>query len=216
MPQSTTPTPDAAEAARIARRDRFHYLFVDHAILRYLWHNFHEVAPGVYRSNHPNHARFAKYKAMGIKTILNLRGEPKAPHHRYEKASCKELGLTLVSTSMWARKAAPRAALLTLLDHFKTIEKPFVMHCKSGADRAGIASAFYLLAEEGADIATARRMLSFRYLHIKASATGVLDHILDMFEARQAQGAIGLRDWIANEYDPEVVTQSWMAKRGKS
>ena len=216
MTDKTVPTRDAAELARTARREWRHYLFVDHAILRYYWHNFDEIAPGVFRSNHPTHARFAEYKAMGINTILNLRGEPDAPHHRFEKASCKALGLTLVSTPMLARSAPPREALLELLDHFKTIERPFLMHCKSGADRAGLASALYLLSEEGADIATARRMLSFRYLHIRATATGVLDHILDMFEARQEQGEIGIRDWIATEYDQALVTQSWNAKRGKA
>ncbi|SMY08966.1 hypothetical protein LOM8899_03126 [Flavimaricola marinus] len=192
------------------------FLFSDHAILRYWWTNFDEIAPGVYRSNHPSYNRLKKYKAMGIKTILNLRGTPKSACHRLEKEFCEELGLELVSVGLYARAPNGGPALLQLLDAFKTIEKPFVMHCKSGADRAGLASAFYLIAEEGADVATAREMLSLRYLHIKQSKTGVLDHVLDHYEARLEQGPISLRDWIANEYDEEVVRASYNAKTGRT
>lgn len=192
------------------------FLFKDHAILRYWWTNLDEIAPGVYRSNHPSHNRIARYKAMGINTILNLRGTPKAACHRFEVASCEALGLNLVSISLYARAPNGKPSLLRLLDSFKTIEKPFVMHCKSGADRAGLASAFYLIAEQGADVATARKMLSLRYLHIKQSKTGVLDHVLDHYEARLKQGPIALRDWIETEYDEETVRASFNAKTGRT
>lgn len=192
------------------------FLFKDHAILRYWWTNLDEIAPGVYRSNHPPYSRLSRYKAMGIKTILNLRGTPKAACYRFEKASCEALGLGLVSIGLYARAPNGKPSLLRLLDSFKTIEKPFVMHCKSGADRAGLASAFYLIAEEGADVATARKMLSLRYLHIKQSKTGVLDHVLDHYEARLKQGPIGLRDWIETEYDEETVRASFNAKTGRT
>jgi len=50
-------------------RSRWHFNWLDHAILRKYWHNFAQVAPGVYRSNHPNHIRFQAYAAQGIKTV---------------------------------------------------------------------------------------------------------------------------------------------------
>ena len=34
--------------------------FFDHAFLRVLWTNFYQIAPGVYRSNQPTHARLAR------------------------------------------------------------------------------------------------------------------------------------------------------------
>lgn len=200
---------------RQRRRSWFHTEFFDHAVLRRFWHNFEEIAPGVYRSNHPNHMRLAAYQARGIRTILNLRGTPQVAHHLFECESCEALGLTLVSTTLHARKPADRADLLRLFEYFRTIEKPFLMHCKSGADRAGLASALYVLSQEGATIEQARRQLHFRYLHLRSTATGVLDHILDLFEARQAEGAIGIEDWIAREYDPDQVARSYAAKRGR-
>ena len=182
------------------RRASLNYHFADHAILRYRWTNLDLVAPGVWRSNQPTHGRLAALKAMGIRTILNLRGAGHSAAHLFEAESCRALGLTLVSVSLRARLAPERSAVLALFEAFRTVERPVLMHCKSGADRAGFASALYLLAN-GATMAQARRHLSWRYLHVRASRTGVLDHILDLHEARQARGAIGIEEWFATEYD---------------
>lgn len=200
-------------------RQRFlshlHFQFVDHAALRHFWHNMEEIAPGVWRSNQPDARRLARYKAMGIRTVLSLRGTPLTAHYLFEKEACETLGLTLVTTELHARKPATREAILRLFDLFRQVERPFVMHCKSGADRAGLASALYLLAR-GATVAEARRQLSFRFLHLKSGRTGVLDHILDLYEARLAEGPIGIEDWIATEYDPAAVAESHARLKGKA
>jgi protein tyrosine phosphatase (PTP) superfamily phosphohydrolase (DUF442 family) len=123
------------------RRARIYNRYFDHAILRGIWTNEREIAPGVFRSNHPTHERFAQMPARGIHTVLNLRGASVSAHYMTEKASCEALGLTLVNATLHARTAASRAEIQHLIAVFRKIEKPFVMHCKSGADRAGFASA---------------------------------------------------------------------------
>ncbi|MEM7732240.1 MAG: tyrosine-protein phosphatase [Pseudomonadota bacterium] len=183
------------------RRAHIYNMWFDHAVLRKFWTNFHPVADGVYRSNQPTHERFVKLKAMGIKSILNLRGESNAAHHLVEAESCRELGLNLVNVTLLARYAAPAENILKTIDAFRAIEKPFVLHCKSGADRAGFASAIYLLVIEGRPLREARRMLSARYIHFSWSKTGVLDHIFDLYEARTAKGPIPFEAWVATEYD---------------
>lgn len=187
------------------RRAHIYNRYFDHAILRGLWTNEAEIAPGVFRSNHPTHERFAKMPARGIRTVLNLRGESVSAHYMSEKASCQALGLNLVNATLHARQAASRDEILHLIDVFRRIEKPFVMHCKSGADRAGFASAIYLLVIEGKPVAQARRMLHWRFMHIRNSKVGILDYILDCYEARTAKGAISFEDWIATEYDPKEI-----------
>jgi protein tyrosine/serine phosphatase len=82
------------------------------------------------------------------------------------------------------------------------------MHCKSGADRAGMASALYLL-DQGSTVAAARDELSFKYLHLRFTKTGVQDHMLDLFEARQTKGKIQIRDWLFNEYSPDALAESF-------
>ncbi len=186
---------------RQRRRAWLLYHLTDHALLRLRWSNMAEVAPGVWRSNQPTHARFAALKAMGIRTVLNLRGPGRAPFFLFARESCEALGLTLVTVALQARRAPERRHVLALFEAFRSIERPFLMHCKSGADRAGFASALYVLAHEGATVAEARRHLSFRYLHVRASRTGILDHILDLYEARLVRGPIGVEAWFATEYD---------------
>lgn len=197
------------------RRANIYNLWFDHAILRTVWTNFFEVAPGVYRSNHPTHARFEKMREMGIKTVLNLRGAAGAAHYLTEKESCEQLGLTLIDCNLMARDAAPRKNILDLIHAFRTIERPFVMHCKSGADRAGLASAIYLMVIEGRPVSEARKMLSVKYIHLKWSKTGILDFILDTYEAREAETGIGFEDWIRTEYDRDEIRAAYRARRGK-
>jgi protein tyrosine/serine phosphatase len=195
------------------RRSLAYVAWIDHGILRALWHNFHEVAPGVFRSNHPGHARLERYAARGIRTILTFRGEVTKPFHRLEEESCERLGLDLHRIRMAARLAPKREALLQLLDFFDSAPRPFLMHCKSGADRTSLASALYLIHAEGASVAEARRQMAPRYIHFRWTATGILDEVLDLYEARLREGQISLRAWVETEYDRDAVMQSFRQRR---
>ena len=196
------------------RRAWVHFLIFDHAILRVLWSNFAKVAPGVFRANHPAPKRLKRYADMGIKTILNLRGASEDPHYQLEREACEANGLTLVDMSgLVARQAPERDALLAVLDAMRRVEKPVLMHCKSGADRTSLAAGLYLLAEENAPVAVARKQFSVRFIHFKWTKTGVLDHILDTYEAAQQSTGIGFEDWLRTEYDAATVQASFEARR---
>lgn len=201
-PQFGTTLADDEERALAVAHLRYH----DHGILRGRWTNLEEIAPGVWRSNQPDVARVGQYAQMGIKTILNLRGVANQSHYLLEKEACDALGITLVSMKFSARTAAPKELYLALLDHFDEIERPFLIHCKSGADRTGIAAAFYLLHAEGATVAQARGQLALKYIHIKWLKTGILDEILDTY-ARDldAHGPMTLRAWLETHYDDQAI-----------
>lgn len=206
-------TTTVAELARTLtdadRKQAERYVFwMDHGLLRTFWTNFAEVDTGVYRSNHPAHSRLESYRDMGIKSVLNLRGTPAKPHHILEVESCEKLGLELFSLALHARRPPRADVLADLFELFDRIPRPFVMHCKSGADRAGMASALYLL-DQGASVDEARKQLSFRFLHIKRSKTGVQDHLLDLYEDRLKKGPISIRDWISIEYSPIELRDSF-------
>ncbi len=197
-----------------ARRwSRFHYHVFDHAFLRTFWTNFWQVAPGVWRSNQPTHARFEKYAAMGIRTVVNLRGEEKRAHYLFEEESCRKLGLKLVNAKLWARKAAPRERLVGVIDALRAAEKPLVFHCKSGADRAGFVAAMYLMIFEDLPVQVARKQLGLKYIHLKNTKTGVQDYILDIYEARLAHGEIGFEDWIRREYRANPIQAGFVERR---
>lgn len=194
------------------RKSKWHYNVFDHAFLRAFWTNFYPVGKDVWRSNQPTHKRFLKYKDMGIKSVINLRGEDGYAHYLFEKESCDILGLKLYNAKLWARRAADRESILYVINLMRTIEKPFMFHCKSGADRAGFAAAMYQMIFDGKPVAEAREQLSFKYIHIKHSKTGILDYTLDVYEARLAKGDIGFEEWIATEYEHEAIQQGFDSK----
>ncbi|MCR9275566.1 tyrosine-protein phosphatase [Mameliella sp. AT18] len=197
-----------------ARRwSSLHYNLFDHAFLRVFWTNFFQIAPGVYRSNQPTHRRFERYAAMGIRTVVNLRGEDKHAHYLFEKESVEALGMTLVNAKLWAREAAPRKRIIGVIDALRAAERPMMFHCKSGADRAGFVAAMYLLVFENAPIAAAKKQLGLRYMHLDFTKTGVQDYVLRVFEARQELGEIGFEDWIRTEYQAKAIQSAWEARR---
>ncbi|MCL3880756.1 tyrosine-protein phosphatase [Marivita sp. GX14005] len=195
------------------RWSRFHYHVFDHAFLRTFWTNFFQIAPGVYRSNQPTHARFARYKAMGIHTVVNLRGEDKYAHYLFEKETCEALGLTLLNAKLWARNAASRKRIVHVIDTLRQADKPLVFHCKSGADRAGFVAAMYLMVFENQPVEVARKQLSLKYIHLDFTATGVQDYILKVYAARNARAPIGFEEWIRTEYDAKAIQAAFEARR---
>ncbi|MFD0988029.1 tyrosine-protein phosphatase [Methyloligella solikamskensis] len=111
--------------------------------------NFRAVIPGeLYRSGQPTAAAIARYRAAhGIKTIINLRGE-NAGRDWYdtELAESEKLGITHLNFRMSAKHELSQAKAAELIDMMAAAEKPLLIHCSSGADRTGLASALYVAA----------------------------------------------------------------------
>ena len=195
------------EARRAAHK---HYQWVDHGFLRVMWRNFHRIAPGVYRSNQPSGSQLrAIHARVGLRTVLNLRGTSKQSFYLFESEACRELGLELVDLPLSASQAPALAKLEQLITHLHTMPKPFLIHCKSGADRTGLAAALYLLLVEKQPIEVAKRQLSFRYIHVANSPAGVQDHLLRVYEQAFRDSGTGFLDWMRNAYDPAQVTASF-------
>lgn len=198
------------------RRSAFwHALLMDHGLLRTVWSNLHEVAPGVWRSNQPSPRRLRQFRDMGLRSVINLRGAPRSSYYLFEEEACRELGLALVNCPFSARRLPPAADLLRLLDLFRSVERPFVMHCKSGADRSGLAAALYLMAEADVPVAEARKQLGLRYLHLRGGPKGVLSCMLDAYARDTAETPMPIRQWLETRYDPVALQAEFDAARGR-
>jgi protein tyrosine/serine phosphatase len=197
------------------KRARFHFNWLDHGILRVRWKNFHEIAPDVYRANQPSPERLAEFKAMGIKTILNLRGTSEHSHYLFEFEACSELGLTLINSRLYAANLASRDEILELIDHMGKIEKPFVMHCKSGSDRTGFAAILYLHLFCDIPLKQAMVQLHWRHFHLKNSKNGILDLFFDAYLRDSQKHKITLLDWISTQYDQAALQAEFATMRGK-
>jgi protein tyrosine/serine phosphatase len=186
-------------------------LLVDHAIFRLAWTNFATVVPGcLYRCNHPTPARLAALThRYGLKTLINLRGETGNGSDALSRTAARVLGLQLVDAPLESRGAPQRERILRLCDIFRRMPTPALMHCKSGADRAGLAAGLFVLLRGG----TAREalaQLSLRFGHIRQARTGVLDAFFHHY-AREAEGRKPFLDWVREDYDPAALQRDFHA-----
>jgi protein tyrosine/serine phosphatase len=102
--------------------------------------------------------------------------------------------------------------LLEIIGIMDKIPKPFVLHCKSGADRAGLVSAIYLIVQKKLSVAEAKKQLSFKYLHLDFTKTGILDYIFDVFSERLKIENIDFVDWIKQEYNTDILNSSFKSR----
>ena len=186
-----------------------HFHLMDHAFLRVFWNNFHQVCDEVYRANQPSPSHLKSYKDKGIKAVLNLRGFTQQSYALFEEDSCKKLGLVLVSVPLSGGSAPQPEKILEIIGIMENLPKPLVLHCKSGADRAGLASVIYHLVVLNTPFPIARKQLSLRFLHLKFSRSGILDFMLDTYEKEQKISGLSFRSWIKNKYDPNKLTKEY-------
>ncbi|CAH2601625.1 Protein tyrosine phosphatase [Rhodovastum atsumiense] len=190
-------------------------LLADHAVFRAVWDNFAEVIPGkLYRSSHPTPGRLARLvRRYGIRTLINLRGEKPNGSNTLSLAAAQRLGLTHLFLPFESRGAPHRDRILRFHEIYRSMTPPALIHCKSGADRAGLAAGLAVLFEGGSAEA-ALRQLSWRHGHISHSPTGILDAFFRLYAAT-GEGRMPFLDWVRDEYD-EAALRASFASRGFS
>lgn len=180
------------------------YLWSDHAYLRLGFQNAHWISEELVRTNQPWPHQLEAWKAKGVKTVINLRGGFDASFHALEKDACQRLGLTMVDFTITSREVPSRARVLGAKRLFETIAYPALMHCKSGADRAGIMSVLYMHFRKGKPIREALDQLHLRYLHVRQGKTGVLDYTFERYLLEGEPAGMSFLEWVESPlYDPD-------------
>ena len=187
-----------APGARRAARYDMHIL--DHGLIRLLWKNRSEIAPGIWRGNQPAPGDVADLAAMGIRSIINFRGPNQWGSYLLEAEACAAHDITLVNGRLYSSAAPTPAEIHAAINLIEAAEKPVFLHCKSGADRAGLASALWLLAQ-GTDPSEAAKQLSWKRAHLRISRTGILDAFIAEYTRAHDATGIGFLDWVDTEYD---------------
>jgi protein tyrosine/serine phosphatase len=186
-------------------------LFIDHAVFRLAWSNFAEVSPGrLYRCNHPTPGRLARLmRRYGLKTLINLRGKTSTGADALSRAAAARLGLDFVDMALESRGAPQRDRILRLHAIYRDMRAPALLHCKSGADRAGLAAGLFVLFE-GGTASAALRQLSWRFGHLRQAKTGILDAFFLHYQ-REGEGRKPFLEWVREDYDETALRRNFHA-----
>ena len=110
--------------------------------------NFHQVDAKLYRGGQPTSDGLKKLADMGIKTVVNLRGEGEGV--RQEEQQARALGLRFFHVPL-ERMGRPRESdmkrILSVLDTSEN--QPVFVHCAKGVDRTGTVVAIYRITHDG-------------------------------------------------------------------
>jgi protein tyrosine/serine phosphatase len=186
-------------------------LFVDHGIFRLGYLNKHRIAKGAWRSAQPAPRDIGAMARMGIRTIVNLRGERDCGAFRLQVAACRKHGIRMEELVVKSRAAPTREQVHEANALFARIEHPILMHCKSGADRAGLGSALYLILHEGRPVEQAAAQLSARYGHFRQADTGIIDAFFRRYVEDARTRPMPFLQWVDTVYDPKLLEQQFKA-----
>jgi protein tyrosine/serine phosphatase len=138
--------------------------------------NFHVVNEKLYRGAQPRQGGLQRLGQLGVKTIINLRGED--DQTRAEETEAKSLGLSYFSIPM------PGLSRPTVEQISKVMEiiddpanAPVFVHCKRGSDRTGTVIAVYRISHEG--WSHGKAILEARRFGLSWIQFGMKDYISD-------------------------------------
>lgn len=110
--------------------------------------NFHKISDKLYRGAQPLRGAAATLAQLGVKTIINLRGEDDLS--RVEQKEAETAGLRYFGEAMPGLGAPSDEQVARVMAIINNPEnQPVFIHCKRGADRTGTIAAIYRISNEG-------------------------------------------------------------------
>jgi protein tyrosine/serine phosphatase len=151
--------------------------------------NFGKVNEHYYRGAQPKGDAYQQLAALGVKTIIDLRDDPKDyARPLAERAGLRYINFPLSATDYPASDADER--FLELVNN--PAHWPVYVHCAGGRHRTGIMTAVYRMRQEGWDPGRAYREMKQYDFYTRWGHRKMKDYIFDYarkLEQRRAQPA---------------------------
>lgn len=142
--------------------------------------------------------------------MINLRGARACGSDALSRDTASRLGLTHLDMGLESRGAPHRDRILRLAEIYRTMATPALIHCKSGADRTGLAAGIFVMLQGGTATMALRQLALWPYGHISASSTGILDAFFHLYAAT-AEGKMPFLDWVRTAYDEHALKRDFRA-----
>src|SRR6266480_3373808 len=144
--------------------------------------NFHKVSDKLYRGAQPLNGAAKKLAELGVKTIVNLRGEEDLS--RVEQKEVETAGLRYFNVGMPGLSAPSDEQVnrvMAIIDNPEN--QPVFIHCKRGSDRTGTIAAVYRMSHDGwnAERATAEA----KHYGMSWAEFGMKGYISDYYKQQQ-------------------------------
>jgi hypothetical protein len=141
-----------------------------------------------------------------IRSILNLRGGGPADWWYVDEVKTAQAdAVSLYDFPMSATRRPTRRQLLVLIDTLRSCPYPLLIHCKSGADRTGLATALYLMVRRGIPPDQAEGAFTIEHGHFPICGPEHLHEPLKEYAAWLVARGLDhspdrFRDWVKNDY----------------
>lgn len=112
--------------------------------------NAGRVAPGVYRGAQPGTGGYDTLKAMGIRTVIDMR-TTESEKRQVEAAGMKAIAVPIEMSRNGLREKVDRVVALMA----DPANQPVYVHCRHGQDRTGIVVAAFRMKQQGWSLADA-------------------------------------------------------------
>lgn len=170
-------------------------MVAEHNAINIFRSNFHEIDPKrFYRSAQPTTYQLRRYiRQYGIKTVINLRRfKGRTTLGDLEKRVCDQMGVKMISIKAYSRQMPRPEILKEFKEVYETIQYPALIHCKSGADRAGLGSALYMHYMRDTPLDETKQLEFWPYGHIKGGRTGLIDYFIELYANQLKKSPMGL------------------------
>jgi tyrosine-protein phosphatase SIW14 len=148
--------------------------------------NFHRVSDKLFRGAQPGNGGIKKLSALGIKTVVNLRGTDELTAAQQKEAEAG--GLRYFNIPM-AGLSAPSddqvARVMAVIDN--PDNQPVFIHCKRGSDRTGTIAAVYRISHE--DWTSERAIAEARRYGMSWAEFGMRSYIENFYKQRSRSKA---------------------------
>lgn len=189
-------------------------MLVEHNFTNLLRFNFHRISDEAFRSSQPTMWQMRRVvRKYGIRTIINLKGaDSDSAYWAFEREQCEKLEIRLEDVEIFSRNIPEAARLRHAKEVFENAEYPIWIHCKAGADRAGIYSTLYQYFRKHIPIEETDQLRLWPYGHIRHSNAGKIDYYLGLYtDYHKTHPLVGLLEWAETIADRDKINQEFKA-----